>query len=457
MKATNILFLLSLLTCLVCCRKLAEVKTPDHLVLSDVTFGSDATALSALTGIYSEMAATANTFMNSATTLYGGLAADELTYYTPGTRDEFSKNEISLLNHGTIETLFWNQAYRYIYTANSCMEGAAKSPNLSQATRHLIEGEAKFIRAFSYFYLVNYFGGVPLVTTTDYRSNAGLKRASVDDVYTRIVQDLSDAEQKLSGSYPTGERIRPNRWAASALLARVLLYQGKWVEAERKATDVISQPVYNLSPSLNSVFLKNSVEAIWQLQSVNPVLNTQEGIAIIPATPTALPTYLITPSLYQSFEAGDARKASWIASRTYLNQTIYYPAKYKVGGSNDPQTEYYLVLRLAEQYLIRAEARAQLAALSGALADLNKVRTRAGLPDYSSNVVGDLLTAIEKERRSELFAEWSHRWLDLKRTGRADAVLAPLKGSTWQPTDVLWPLPENQLRLNSNLTQNPGY
>jgi starch-binding outer membrane protein, SusD/RagB family len=451
------LSLICLLTVLFSCRKLAEVETPGHLVLSEVVFSTDAGALSALTGIYSEMAATQNTFVNGLATLYGGLCADELTYYTPGFRDEFSANEITLLNHGILESQFWNQAYRYIYTANSCMEGARKATTLSPAVANTIEGEAKFIRAFCYFYLVNYFGDVPLVTTTDYRANATLARAPLAEVYEQIIRDLKDAKQLLGTAYAGTERTRPNRWTAAALLARVYLYRQNWSEAATEATAVISQPAYTLVSDPNNVFLKNSTEAIWQLQTVNPVLNTFEGSAIVPATASAAPTYLLTPGLYQSFENGDRRKDAWTTTRTYQGNTMYYPFKYKVSGSNKPQTEYYMIIRLAELYLIRAEARAEQGDNDGALADVNVLRARAGLPELTGLTNEQLKTATQTERRLELFAEWSHRWFDLKRTGRATEVLAPLKSSTWQPTDVLWPIPQNQLLLNPSLTQNPGY
>ena len=140
----------------------------------------------------------------------------------------------------------------------------------------------------------------------------------------------------------------------------------------------------------------------------------------------------------------------------FAGSTLYYPFKYKVmSGTN--LTEYYITLRLAEQFLIRAEARAQQGNISGAKTDVNVIRTRAGLPNTTANDKGGLLNAIEQERRIELFAEWGHRWFDLKRTGRATTVLGSLKPATWQPTDELWPIPQSQINLNPSLTQNNGY
>ena len=116
-----------------------------------------------------------------------------------------------------------------------------------------------------------------------------------------------------------------------------------------------------------------------------------------------------------------------------------------------------MVLRLAEQYLIRAEARAQQNNISGSQSDLNLIRNRAGLVNTAANDKTALLTAIEHERQVELFTEWGHRWLDLKRTNRADAVLGPIKAPNWQPTDMLYPIPQTQIANDPNVHQNPGY
>jgi hypothetical protein len=115
------------------------------------------------------------------------------------------------------------------------------------------------------------------------------------------------------------------------------------------------------------------------------------------------------------------------------------------------------VFRLGEQYLIRAEARAQRNDLQGALADLNAIRNRAGLASVNNGTKDVILEAIRKERFTELFTEWGDRWLELKRAGIADAILLPLKGSGWQTTDQLYPLPQSELDINVFLTQNPGY
>jgi hypothetical protein len=120
-------------------------------------------------------------------------------------------------------------------------------------------------------------------------------------------------------------------------------------------------------------------------------------------------------------------------------------------------SEHYIVLRLAEQHLIRGEARAMQNKLIESKQDLNIIRNRAGLTNSTASSKEDILAAIARERKVELFSEWGNRWYDLKRTGKANSVLSTIKPQTWQATDTLYPIPQSQINLNSALSQNPGY
>lgn len=438
------------------CKKFTDIDNPTDQLNSDLVFADSSTAVSAITGIYSEMLTGRNLFSNSETTLYGGLSADELYFYTPGIRDEFSKNQITQANHFTIDNAFWKPAYKNIYAANLAIEKLAVSPQLSVFLKNQLTGEAKFIRAFCYFHLVNLFGDVPLITLSKYQDAAISPRAATAEVYTQIIKDLTDAKILLTNQYVSVERTRPNRWTAVALLSRCYLYLNRWQEAETEATSVIASSDYMLESNLNDVFLKSNTEAIWQLMPVRPGANTYEALEILPLSNFSTPTYLITSTLRNSFESGDNRKLAWINSRVFNNDTVYFPYKYKM--SNSPTlNEYYVVFRLAEQYLIRAEAEVNQNKILGAQSDINIVRNRAGLPNTTANSNPLLKQALEKERQVELFSEWAHRWYDLKRTGRANDVLSILKGATWQATDILWPIPQQEINLNPSLTQNPGY
>jgi hypothetical protein len=457
MKSFNYILIL-LLIFFSGCKKFVQISPPYNQLVSDKVFANDATASATVNGIYSEMISNSQQFSSGFITLFTGMAADELYYYSASIRDEFVNNEITLANHGNLTSWFWAPAYKYIYTVNLCIEKLNESVAITPSLKNTLIGECKFLRAFSYFHLVNLFGDVPLTTSSDYRANAQLPRSSRSLIYQQIITDLKDAEALLNTNYPTSERVRANKWAAAALLARVYLYNQNWDNAETEATSVITCGAYSLETNVSNVFLKSSNESIWQLRTVSSNINTWEGNAILPASNASVPTFLLSTALLNAFEVGDSRKTNWVTSRVFAGQTLYYPYKYKVFGNNAPLTEYYVILRLAEQYLIRAESRAQLNNLSGAIADLNIIRIRAGLPTLLNSLTkAQVLDAVEKERKVELFAEWGNRWYDLKRTGRADAILGALKPTTWQATDVLWPIPQDQINLNQALIQNPGY
>lgn len=451
------IILLALIAASFCsCKKFVEIPLPDNQLTADFVFDNDNTAVQAITGIYSNMMENSQQFSSGYTTFLTGMAADELFYYTPSDRDEFLNNQISAINHPNIEASFWNPCYQYIYAANKCIEGASRSNQLSSGIKNTVIGEAKFIRAFCYFYLTNLFGDVPLILSTDYTSSESLPRSAQENIFIQMINDLKDAKQKLINDYPSIERSRPNKLTASALLTRIYLYKKDWASAEAESSEIINSGMYSINTDINNIFQISSDETIWQLHPVNPYRNTWEGDAVIPSSDAATPTYLLTNSLMNSFEAGDLRKTNWTKSRVFSGQILFYPFKYKVRTGSTLQ-EYYVVFRLAEIYLTRSEARVMTSNLQGAKDDLNIIRQRAGLPITAASTTSDIQLAIEQERRIEYLCEWGHRWFDLKRTNRANTVIGSQKPMTWQPTDALWPIPQGQLNLNPSLTQNPGY
>lgn len=440
------------------CKKFITLNPPPNRILSELAFSTDATATAAITGIYSEMMNNNQQFSAGYVTILAGLAGQELSYFTTGNyQDEFKNNNISLSSHSLLSNAIWSPAYKYIYAANLALEKISVSTTLSPNVKSTLIAEAKFIRSFCYFYLVNLFSDVPLITKTDYTENQHVPRTSVALIYQQIIKDLEEAKVDLSTGYIGSEKTRPNKWSAFAMLARVQLYNKNWEEAEKLSTEIIASGTYALLTDPRRIFLKNSAEAIWQLQNVNPSYNTWEGKEFLPSGSTVQPTYFLSPELIKAFENGDIRKAAWDSIRTYLGRIIHIPAKYRNTTPNAAITEYYMVLRLAEQYLIRSEARAQQSNISGAQQDINIIRSRAGLGNTLAKDKVSLLLAIEQERQIELMAEWGHRWMDLKRTGRASAVIGSINASTWQATDVLWPLPQSEINLNPLLVQNQGY
>ncbi|HEX9825538.1 MAG TPA: RagB/SusD family nutrient uptake outer membrane protein [Flavobacteriaceae bacterium] len=444
-----------------CDKDFVEVDLPNSLVSGDLVFENDETAIAAATGMYNSMQGNYHFIggVFSSLSFLAGLTSDEMVHYFNFTEypGEFYDNEINIDN--TYIYNGWATMYNTIYEANSIIEGVETSNSLSEEVKKQVEGEAKFVRAFCYFYLVNLFEDVPLVLSTNYGTNATLSRLSSEEVYLQIVTDLQEAKGLLNLEYLGSKKTRPNKLTASALLARVFLYLNDYDNAENEATSIIDSNKYSIASDVNNVFLTNSTEAIWQLSRIYPDgVPTADGELFII---NFFVMHSLNDNLRNSFENGDFRKLNWISSYEDIffgGGTFYYPFKYKVKRYRDDANypEQLMMFRLAEQYLIRAEARAKLGDTAGAQEDLNMIRNRAGLDNTTANSQSALLLAIEVERRHELFCEMGHRWLDLKRTGRTDAVLGPIKPN-WNAEDVLYPIPESEILKNPNLTQNPGY
>lgn len=470
---TTMIFVVFLAVC--SCKKLVEVSAPATSITSTTVFNNDALAIAAITNVYSRTSELNTNLGNegfSSISLFGGLSSDEITLFDSN-NGPFYQYYTNNLTSGPTVTNLWQTIYPIISIANSGIEGLKASDNISKPVKQQLLGEVLFIRAFCYFYLVNLYGDVPLIVSTDYKVNSVVPRTAKSEIYKQIIGDLKEAEELLSDSYLDGtllnattERVRPTKWAAEALLARVCLYNENWTDAEEQASIVINNTSLFQLVSLNDVFLKNSLATIWSLQPVGTTVNSNTGEGKLFILPDVGPDNYLYPvylsnNVIESFELGDQRLAKWVGSVTVGNETYYYPYKYKIGRVNSSTTEeYIMVLRLAELYLIRAEARAHDNNLSGAAEDLNSIRARAGLPNTTASTQSELLSAIMHERQVELFTEWGHRWLDLKRTGEADAtmsVISPIKGGSWETTDQLWPIPQSELNTNPNLVQNPGY
>lgn len=437
------------------CKKFVEVPPSPYQISSSTVFTDSTSAVSATMGLYSQIMSGNLFFLCGAQSLYPGLSADELVPTSPGTSTDPFYQEAVPVNSSVIQNDIWRSAYQYIYQANLILEGLQGSKSLSTTLKNQLMGEALFVRALSYYYLSGLFGDVPLVLSTDYRENMELPRTPVSRVIEQMKNDLTHASGMLSLAYASPDRARANRWTAMALLARVELSDSSWADAENAASLVISSGSCALE-SLDHVFLATSKETIFQLKPVLPGYNSPEGNLYLPVSATSLPAYALSPFLLGAFEVGDGRKVNWVGQAVASGVTYYYPSKYKVKTAT-AITEYEVVLRLAEQYLIRAEARARQGNLSEALQDLNLIRGRAGLLPVSTADMNTLLEFILQERRVELFTEWGHRFHDLKRSGTIDQVLGAEKPSYWRPWAAWYPIPYSEILSNSGLTQNPGY
>lgn len=462
----NASFILVFLTASLGCKKFLE---PEYKlnVLANVVFANDGNANAAVNGLYATMAT--NFSSSGQLTMSMSVAADELDYFTGDVQyDQFKQNNVFPDNEPL--TKIWQDYYNLIYQCNALIEGTSSSTGMSASNKSQVIGEAKFFRAFFHFYLLNLFGPVPLIVTTDRTKTVYALRSSQDEVYRQIKTDLTEAMNTLPVDYSfTGQRrIRASKWAAAAMLARANLYHKDWADAEAVSTSILKNiGLFNLQPSaeIDKTFFQNNKESILELDRTHLNSYTREGAEFLAsANYYNLVPFPMLSGLYESFEAKDLRKTKWTINIDSIN-TVY---KYKLFSppTNKLSGENYQLLRLAEQYLIRAEARAQQNNLMGAKEDIDAIRGRAGLdPLFGTLSKANIMQSIEDERRHELFCEWGHRWFDLKRwpslitpgsKTRADDILSILK-PTWKTTSILFPLPKEPRANNPGLTQNEGY
>lgn len=448
------------------CDTFLMIDEPKTELATASVFSNSSTANAAITSIYARMA-TVNGSPFSDVTWLSGLSADEFTNYATNQNIlAFHTNSLSPANP-SIVNLLWTPYYNIIYQANAIIEGLQASDGVSLEVKNQITGEAKFVRAFYHFFLTGFFGEIPVITSTDYRINATLSRSPQSAVYQQIVTDLLDAKALLNSNYvggdgvsPTTERLRPNRSVAEAMLARVYLYQGNYELAERESTFIIENSQYSLINDLSLVFNANSYEAIWQLQPVAYDPTTFADKYVFAARPASGLNRSVTLSDFylSKFEDSDQRLIHWVGKNTVENVVFKYVNKHMVTANN--YTEYNMVLRLAEQYLIRAEARFQLRKNTDGYADLNVLRQRAGIELFNSDFSdSNPFILVEEERQRELFGE-GHRWFDLRRTDRIDeimTIIAQTKGGIWNQYQSLYPIPASERSNNPNLSQNIGY
>ena len=455
------------------CNKFLNQPLPSGEITQANAFVSDNSISAVVTGNFMNMVNEG--FFNGGENNFA-MYADEIQYYNPVSPT--SLLFLYYLNELVVnDANFWTPMYNQIYAVNAALAGIqGTTATLDYKNQWL--GESYFNRAVVYFYLTNLYGPVPLALTTDYAVTNVLARAPQTQVYQQIVSDLQQARNLLNYSYTnaygasTSDRVRPDRYSATAMLAKVYLYEQQWDSAEMMADSVIANTsTYALQP-LSSVFTTNGKETIWSIEI--PVTNTapQQFLNYIGGMPAPIPagkslsTYsvysILDTALVNTFEPGDGRLTTWVRSDSITGSpgsTFYSPYKYNTLSTT---AQLPIVLRLGELYLIRAEARAQQGNIAGAQSDLNAVRNRAGLGSTTAADEASLLTAIMHERRVELFTEGGNRFFDLKRWGTIDSVMTAydvIKGSgaSWSDYKQLLPLPSNDLQQDANLNQNTGY
>ena len=370
-----------------------------------------------------------------------------------GTLNQFlqiDQNQLSADN--VLITEAWTQMYQAVNGANNVIAAlpGINDPLLPVPEKNQLLGEAYFLRALVYFDLGRGWGGVPLALapTRSKANGQGLRRSTQAQTYDQVLADLTQAETLLPEA---ATRNRAVKAAARALRARLHLYRQQWAEASASASQVIASTNYFLVTPYRTFsttpFL--SQESVFELTFSNSDANTMWNNWF----PSALggqfnfqPVPAVIALLNDPAVGGS--RVALLASTVIAGSPVTYGNLYSRAAQRDDPS---YVLRLAEQYLIRAEAYARQAKIPEAIADLNAVRTRAGVSATTATTAAQLLLAIENERRVE-FAFEADRWFDLVRTGRAGDVLGVTDQRRW-----LFPIPFNDLVADPDLVQNPGY
>lgn len=445
------------------CDEILEIDPPTDSLTSVEVYNNTANIKTALTGLYSYNIHM-NPFIYQYADFYLPFLADEL-------KTDYASYKVYFQNSYVPTTSFvgslWQYLYESIYKSNDFIANLENNGIISENSKAEYLAVARWFRAYNYLFLTNLYGDVPLVKSNDISESRNAARSSVTEINKLIEDDLVFAVQALANSDDTKQAVRTRLTsvAAQALLSRYYLYTEQWQNAANEATKIIANASYSLESDVNKVFYSSSKEIIfgYDMDGFAGLGTyqgyTRPGVLFIPTTSSRVPYYLTDElvAVLTSNES-DARNG-WIGYLTISGKNVYYPYKYKnYKNSSGANYELQVQFRLAEQYLIRAEARAQLNDIQGALSDINTIRSRAGIEEVTASTKDDVLLLIEKERRLELFIEGqAHRWFDLKRTGRADAVYGALDYKKWEHYKALLPIPEQQIGRNHALTQNEGY
>jgi hypothetical protein len=415
---------------------------PFLIITDDTAIIDAASAQSALLGAYSALQS-ANAYSNLSITTPGVLS-DELNHSGSfPTVKEMQDNEV--LPNNVTQQGYWTAYYAGILRTNIILE-KIETVEIPAATKSIIIGQAKYLRALMHFDLLKLYGDIPLITTSSLATNSNIGRTPSADVYAFLISELTEAATLLdnvdygAAGRDAEDRSRANEWAVKALLARVQLYKGDKAAAGALANDVITNGGYTLPATYSTVFNGGSSETIFEIFSS---VNDQNGIAF-QVRVAGRYEYAPSAEMIAAFESGDLR-ASIISTANAGKPEV---AKYKDVATGTDRT---IVSRLAEMFLIRAEANLGSASAD---ADLNVVRARAGLAPKTGVSLNDVL----QERFVELCFE-GHRWNDLIRTQTVNQVMSVINPLTWEETDVLLPIPQREIDNNPALAgqQNPGY
>ncbi len=448
--AVGVLFL----TTAISCEKILEVDTPENLIDHHLVFEDVQTANAALAGVYA--GTRDNSFLaGDKSGMLLGVYTDDLdSYAVSSINSTYDLYRSTHMANNVMVGTGWSGSYQQVYYANSVLEGLTNALKIPTEERDRVRGEALFLRSLHFFYLQQIYGDIPYPVTTNYSVNQVIERTQSTEVLNRLVSDLNESAGLLKDEYSTTERIFANRKTVEMLLAKVLMTQGKYAPAETILKSIVQSPLYAFETDINQVFLKSGKHVLWQLKPRNSGDATREA-SLYYFTGVAPSGYALTQDLINIFTGQDLRKTKYMAAVTVGTNTWYRADKYKVRSNNT--TEYSIVFRVDEAYIMLAEALARQNKVSEAIPYLNATRTRADLPALTTVLTpAQALDEILLENRKEFFTEMGHRFMDLKRFGKL-STLQQLKPE-WKTHHQLWPVPQQELQLNPKLNpQNSGY
>lgn len=401
----------------------------------------------------------------------GELPSDN-TYDEVPANDAFTYGELDFFTiqpNNSLIASAWKDNYIGIQQANIILARIGKIPDMTDALKSSRTGEMKFLRALMYFNLVRIFGDVPLVLkeTTNVNDYFGQPRTSVAEVYAAVETDLKEAINLLPST--ATQKGRATKGAALGILGKVLLTQKKYTESLTYLNQVESLG-YQLLTDVTKIFdvaNENNSEIIFDVQFASGLNGNSEGsTAFQMFSPSgsvsgAKGHNLPTKEVYNLYSSGDTRRSAYIGLTSngipFSKKMVKTSNTIADGGSN------FVVLRLADVFLMMAESYAEQNDFVNANIYLNKIKTRAGISAVNFSNKDLLLNEIDKERRLEFVGE-GHRWFDLIRTGKAISVMT--SHFTNNPGysiaqinnhHLLMPVPQGQINTDPAIKQNPGY
>jgi hypothetical protein len=452
----KVTYIFSLLVLFTSCKKFLEVQPKLQIDQSEAitNAGTAKTAANALFNLVGS-----NSYYGSNFPALSYLSAGDIQWSgSQGDPSEITKHLTSATN-GYVQSA-WTAIYKSISQANYIIDKVpgVTDPLLTTALKNQYLGEAYFVRALAHFDLARGWGGVQLILKPTYAStdNLGIPRSSLTDTYAQVLKDLNSAETLVP---TTVSRNRVTLRTVQALKARFYLYQKNWALAEQFATSVIGDNAnYSLVIPYSAFFANNAVatnESVFELAYTTSNTNGHSNWWLPPALGGRRewsPNDALVALLNNATIGGN--RSALIAQTAPPGNLWYGKLYYRTPLGTDPA----YVIRIAELYLIRSEARAQQGNIVGvtgtAQADLNAVRTRAGVGVTTAATLADILLAIEKERQVEFPFE-ADRWFNLVRTDRAQTVLALPDKHLY-----LFPIPYNETLVDPQLAganRNPGY